>query len=189
MNTILIPALLLAAGVLSACSASAQRRLYGRVFDVPKANDIADSDGSFFLSTLDPNDGFSFYLNPDTSLAERNLVAVSSKKRMCARASGTEARINSTVCANRLLSWRDKPLRKVSDGVFWTYDLPVDVGQKPPPSLASCFAMAGGSRRGLCTANLPYGDLVLTIHFRDNQIGSLQALYDESAARLRSWER
>ncbi|CAD7342428.1 hypothetical protein SPHS6_04035 [Sphingobium sp. S6] len=49
--------------------------------------------------------------------------------------------------------------------------------------------MGGGSRPGLCTANLPYDNLVLTIHFRDNQVGSLQALYDQSVASLRKWER
>ena len=45
------------------------------------------------------------------------------------------------------------------------------------------------SQAGLCTASLPYGDLVLTIHFRDNQIASLQDLYDQSAASLWKWER
>src|SRR3546814_14465452 len=77
-------------------------------------------------------------------------------------------------------SWSGRTLRKVSDGVFWTYQLPAEAGQKRPPSLASCSAMGGGSRPGLCTANLPYDNLVLTIHFRDNQVGSLQALYDQS---------
>ena len=180
---------LLIASLLSACSASAERRLEGRVFDVPKANDISNTDAPFFLPALDPGDGFSFYLNPEASLPERNLVGVASKKRMCARAAGTEARVNLTVCATRPLSWHGRPLHKVSDGVFWTYDLPAKDGQKSPPSLASCSAMGGGSRPGLCTANLPYGDLVLTIHFRDNQVGSLQALYDQSTASLRRWER
>ena len=182
-------ALLLIATLLSACSSSSERRLDGRVFDVPKANDISDSDTPFFLPTPDPSDGFSFYLNPEASLPERNLVGVASKKRMCARAAGTEARVNSSVCANRPLSWRGRPLRKVSDGLFWTYQLPAETGHKPPPSLASCFAMAEASRPGLCTASLPYGDLVLTIHFRDNQVDSLQALYDQSTASLRRWER
>lgn len=181
-------AFLLIAGLLSACSASAQRTLDGRVFDIPKANDIADGDAPFFLPALDPSDGFSFYLNPGASLPERNLVGVASKKRMCARAAGTEARVNWTICAARPPSWRNRQLRKVSDGVFWTYDLPAEAGQKPP-SLADCSAMTGGSRPGLCTAVLPYGDPVLTIHFRDNQIGSLAALYDQSTASLRSWER
>src|SRR3546814_17177523 len=76
-----------------------------------------------------------------------------------------------------------------SDGVFWTYQFPAEAGQKRPPSLASCSAMGGGSRPGLCTANLPYDNLVLPIHFRDNQVGSLQALYDQSVASLRKWAR
>ena len=97
--------------------------------------------------------------------------------------------VNSTVCASRPLSWRGQPLRKVSDGVFWTYNLPAEKGEKSPRSLASCSAMGGGTRPGLCTANLPYGDLVLTIHFSDNQIGLLEALYNQSSKSLQAWER
>lgn len=189
MGRLLTAVSLLIASLLGACSASAERRLEGRVFDIPKANDISDSDAPFFLPALDPSDGFSFCLNPEASLPERNLVVVASKKRMCARAAGTEARVNFTVCATRPLSWRGRPLHKVSDGVFWTYDLPPETGQKSPPSLASCSAMGGGSRPGLCTANLPYGELVLTVHFRDNQVASLQALYDQSIGSLGRWER
>jgi hypothetical protein len=189
MEMRLIPALLVTASLFGGCSASAQRTLEGRVFDVPRANDISDSDAPFFLPALDPSDGFSFYLNPQATLPERNLVGVASKKRMCARAAGTGALVNSTVCASDPLSWRGRPLRKVGDGVFWTYELPAENGEKSPPALASCSAMGGGSRPGLCTANLPYDNLVLTIHFRDNQVGSLQALYDQSATSLRTWER
>lgn len=180
---------LLIASSLGACSESGVRKLEGHLFDIPKPNDIPDSDAPFFLPALDSRDGFSFYLNPEASLPERNLIGVASKERMCARAAGTQARINSTVCAVRPPSWRGRPLHKVSNGVFWTYDLPAEAGQKSPPSLASCSVMSGGSRPGLCTASLPYGDLFLTIHFRDNQVGSLQALYDQSAANLRKWER
>lgn len=180
---------LLVTSLLGACSTSAERRLEGRVFDIPKANDISDNDVPFFLPALNPNDGFSFYLNPKATLPQRNLVHVASRQRLCARAAGTEALVNSTVCATRPISWRDRPLRKVSDGAFWIYDLPAEAGQKSPPSLVSCSAMGGGSRPGLCMASLPYDDLVVTVHFRDNQIGSLQALYDQSIARLRTWER
>lgn len=174
---------------LTACSASAERRLEDHVFHIPKANDISDSDAPFFLPALDPNDGFSFYLNPKASLPERNLVGVASKNRMCARAAGTAAQINSTVCTIRPLSWRDRSFRRVGDDVFWTYDLPAEIGRKSPAPLASCFAMSGGTRSGLCTASLPYGDLVLTVHFRDSQIGSLHALYDQATASLRKWQR
>lgn len=174
--------------LLGACSASVERRLEGRVFEVPTVNDISDTDTPFFLPASDAKDGFSFYLNPEAGLPERNLVAVASKKRMCARAAGTEARVNLTVCAAGPPSWRSRPLRKVSDGVFWTYDLPAEAGQRAP-SLAGCSAMDDGARPGLCTAVMPYGDLVLTIHFRDNQVGSLGAMYDQSTASLRRWER
>lgn len=183
-----IVAVTLLAELLLACSASAARKLEGHTFDVPKRNDIADSDAPFFLPALDARDGFSFYLNPDARLPDQILVGVASKERMCARVAGTEARINSTVCAARPPSWRGRPLTKVSDGVFWTYDLPAEVGQQSPASLVSCSAMAG-SRPGLCTAPLPYGDLILTIHFSDSQLALLATLYGQSVANLRRWER
>src|SRR3546814_965161 len=82
MNRHLTAASLSIVSLLSACSASAERRLEGRVFDIPRANDISDNDKPFFLPALDPSDGFSFYLNPSASLPERNLVGVASKKRM-----------------------------------------------------------------------------------------------------------
>ena len=163
------------------------RELEGHTFDVPK-HYISDRDAPFFLPALDARDGFSFYLNPDAKLPDRNLIGVASKERTCARAAGTEARINSTVCATRPPSWRGRPLRKVSDGIFWTYNLPAEAGQKSPASLASCFA-TDGTRPGLCTAALLYGDLVLTIHLRDNQMSALAPLYDQSVANLRRWER
>lgn len=184
-----IAASLLISGSLCACSASTVRKLEGHVFDIPKHNDVSDADSPFFLPTLDPRDGFSFYLNPGANLPDQILIGVASKERMCARAAGADARINLTVCAARPPSWRSLPLRKVSDGVFWTYDLPVQENQKSSASLVSCFAMAEDSQPGLCTASLPYGDLVLTIHFRDNQVDSLEDLYDQADASLRRWER
>lgn len=97
MNRRLFAASLSIVGLLSGCSASAERQLEGRVFDIPKANDISENEGLFFLPVRDPRDGFSLYLNPGSILPELNLVGVASKKRMCARAAGTETRINSTV--------------------------------------------------------------------------------------------
>jgi len=182
-------AALFIAGLLGACPASAQRKLDRHVFDVPAAHDIPDSGAPFFLPALDARDGFSFTLNPEASLAERNLIAVASKVRICARAGGTGARINATICAAPPPSWRGRALRKISDGVFWTYDLPAEEGRKSSASLASCSAVVEGSGSGLCNASLLYGDLVLTIHFRDDRIASLETLYDRATAFLRRWER
>lgn len=179
---------LLIAGLLGACPASAQRKLDGHVFDIPKRNDIPDRDAPSFLPAPDPGDGFSFYLNPEASLTARNLVGVANKARICARAAGTAAQINATVCAARPPSWRGRPLRKVSDGASWTYDLAAE-RPKSHASLASCSAVAEGSQPGLCAASFLYGDLVLTIHFRDDQIASLETLYDQSVANLRRWKR
>lgn len=176
-------------GLLCSCSTNVTRKLDGRVFDVPKRYDRADSDKPFFLPMLNPDDGFAFTLNPQAALHDQNLISVASKKRICARAAGTKAQVNYTICTTALLSWQGLPLRKVTDGVFWTYDLPATPDHASPRSLANCFAMDEHSGTGLCTASLPYGNLVLTVHLRDNQVSSLQALYDQSVSHLRDWER
>lgn len=175
--------------LLCGCSPNVTRKLDGRIFYVPKSYDGADSDKPFFLPTLNPDDGFSFTLNPQVALLDQNLITVASKKRICARAAGTKAQVNSTICATPPLSWQGLPLRKMTDGVFWTYDLPAAPEYASPRSLVSCFAMDERSEAGLCTASLPYGKLVLTVHLRDNQVGSLRSLYDQSVLHLREWER
>src|SRR3546814_20795917 len=101
MNRHLTAASLSIVSLLSACSASAERRLEGRVFDIPRANDISDTDKPFFLPALDPSDGFSFYLNPSARLPEPNSVGVASKQRMCSRPPGKEAHFNTNVSPTR----------------------------------------------------------------------------------------
>src|SRR3546814_9263917 len=82
MNRHLTAASLSIVSLLSACSASAERRLEGRVFDIPRANDISDNDKPFFLPALDPSDGFSFYLNPSASRSEEHTSELQSLLRI-----------------------------------------------------------------------------------------------------------
>nr|WP_218821380.1 hypothetical protein [Sphingomonas laterariae] len=51
MNSHSIAASLLITGLLGACSSSVERQLEGHVFDIPKVNDIADSDTPFFFTS------------------------------------------------------------------------------------------------------------------------------------------
>ncbi|MFC0206446.1 hypothetical protein [Novosphingobium soli] len=189
MDKRFVPGWLIITALFSACSASTERKLGEHVFDIPKANDIAERDRPFFLPPSNPRDGFSFILNPAGSLPNQNLIAVASKEQMCARAEGTQARINATICAVPVISWRGIPLRKVSDGGLWTYNLPTEAHGRPMAALVSCFAMADGDGQGLCTAPLPHDDLVITIHLRDDQIASLASLYDQAVTKLQHWER
>src|SRR3546814_15987665 len=101
MNRHLTAASLSIVSLLSACSASAERRLEGRVFDIPRANDISDNDKPFFLQALDPSDGFSFSPTPSASLPTRNLVGVACQDRLCAREEVPEALVDSNVGAGR----------------------------------------------------------------------------------------
>ncbi|WP_157084820.1 hypothetical protein [Sphingomonas pituitosa] len=163
------------------------RKLNGHVFAVPTANDIADSSTPFFLPLPGPGDGFSFYLNPEASLPARVLIGVESKRVICSRAAGSEALVNGTVCAATMPTWRGVELQKVRDGVFWRYELP-PTGSNVSPTPVNCSALADRGD-GLCTAVLPYNDLVLSIHLRDSQMRSLEALYDDAVSKLKSWER
>lgn len=79
-------------------------------------------------------------------------------------------------------------MRKNSDGVSWRYELPSATGNVAAAPV-SCFALADKSGDGLCTAWLPYKDLILSIHLRDSRMRSLEALYDDAVSKLESWER
>ena len=79
-------------------------------------------------------------------------------------------------------------MRKVSDGVFWRYELPSAAGNAAAAPV-NCSAFADGSGEGFCTAVLPYEDMVLSIHMRDSQMSRLEALYDDAVSKLKSWER
>lgn len=181
-----------AAVLLAACSTKTKRRLGQHIFEVPEAYNVADDDAPFFLPALDPSDGFSFYLNPAAALPDRVLVGVASKDRMCARAAGTEARINSTVCASRPLAWRRKPLRKFSDSAFWTYDLPLEASRKQRTSrasLASCYAMAESAQPGLCMANLRSRADHSFARQRDEPVGRTLRTICEQVARVGTLRR
>lgn len=180
--------LILLASALAACDGSSVRTVGAHRYVVPRTHAISDSDTPFFLPLPDPGDGFSFYLNPEADQPKRNLIRVSERTGMCARAAGTQARINKTVCATAEPVWRGRALNKVSNGVLWTYRLPPDRSGIGAP-LIGCWSMIEGSHPGLCTANLGLNDLVLTVHLRDDQIVDLARIYDESVSKLESWKR
>lgn len=79
-------------------------------------------------------------------------------------------------------------MRKNSDGVFWRYELPSASGNDAAAPV-NCSAFADKSGEGFCTAVLPYKDLVLSIHLRDSQMPTLEALYNQAVSKLESWER
>jgi len=152
-------------------------------FAVPEDYRIPESDRPFFLAPSD-DDGFTFILNPTTALAQQVLVGVDTKANICRRAAGTEAYVNSTVCAASPLQWRGRELRRSGDAVFWNYAL---VGPEQVV-LINCSQVSGPAK-GLCMASLPFGDLVLTVHIDDTEVGRLAADYDAATALLRKWQR
>ncbi|WP_133243788.1 hypothetical protein [Sphingomonas pokkalii] len=167
---------------------SGTRKLNGHVFAVPAANDIPDSSTPFFLPLPGPGDGFSFCLNPEADLRAQILIGVESKKQICSRAAGSEALVNHTVCAPTMPPWRGVAMRKNRDGVLWRYELPSASGNVAAAPV-SCFALADNSGDGLCTARLPYKDLILSIHLRDSRMSALEASYADAVSKLESWER
>ena len=177
---------LIAMVVCSACFACKQGRAEqaGRHrFAVPEDYRVSESDRPFFLPRSD-NDGFSFILNPAAALAQQILVGVDTKANICRRAAGTKADVNSTVCAASPLQWRGRELRRSGDTVFWNYAL-----SEPGQAVLVNCSQVSGPAKGLCMASLPFGDLVLTLHIDDADVGRLAADYDAATALLRVWER
>jgi hypothetical protein len=157
-------------------------------FTVPPPHAIPDSARPFFLPPSD--EGLSFVINPEAELPNQVVVGVGSRDAVCARAAGTNAYINSTVCDPLPFSWRGIPLRKSGDETFWNYLLPAtggSAGSKQQQVLVSCYKLDAGGKRGLCTANLPFRDLVLTLHIKDSEIPNLAQYFDRATSLLRRW--
>src|SRR6185312_16092994 len=136
----------------------ASERSAGRLFDVPRANLIPDSARPFFLPPS--RDGFIFKLNPEAALPEQVIIGVESKADVCARAAGSHARANTTICNDHQVKWR-APLQRSGDDTIWSYT----AGEAGKTSvIVGCFKATNG---GLCTSALPWRDQVLNISFRD----------------------
>jgi hypothetical protein len=152
-------------------------------FAVPERNRVSESDRPFFLPRSEDN-GFTFVLNPTTSLRHQILVGVDTKANICRRAAGTRTYVNSTVYSATPLRWRGEELRRSGDKVFWAYTL-----ARPDQAVLINCSQVSEPANGLCMASLPFGDLVLTLHIDDREVGRLAADYDTATALLRSWKR
>jgi hypothetical protein len=177
--------------VTSACSSTTTREAGEHTFDVPRANVGSDWDWPFFLPRPASRDGFSFTLNPAAPRPDQVLVGVAVTADQCARTASTTADINSTVCTGTAFKWRDRPLVRIGDKVFWQYTFAPNVSK--PISVKStvvrCFRLESSIKKGLCTAVLSDGDLTLTLHITDNLVPEMQTLYDRASADLASWLR
>lgn len=167
----------------SACTGTRANVAGSHRFAVPERNRIPESDRPFFLPPSE-DDGFAFVLNPAAAPPNQIVVRVDTKANICRAAAGTKAYVNATVCSATPLRWRGQELRRSGDKVFWTYTLP----RGDQATLISCFQVSGAAN-GLCTASVPFGDLVLILHIDHTDVGRLAADYDTATALLRSWER
>jgi len=165
----------------SAHGARALEQSAGHHYDVPRAYLIPDSTRPFFLPPS--RGGFAFNLNPEAALPDQVIVGVESKATVCARARGSPADVNVTVCGQAKASWRGRPLKRKGDEIFWIY---ADDALDRATVIVRCFAATGG---GLCMTTIPWGENVLSIHLRDADVGSLPRLVDQSTKLLARWER
>jgi len=149
-------------------------------FEVPQSH----------LVSADPrNQGFLVQLEPEAALPDRINVAVESRERVCARAAGTSAGINSTICARRPVRWRGEAIERSGGQQTWKYVLrsaAENDGAETSIDLVRCF---GNENGGLCLAVLPERDLVLSLWINDAEVRNLEQLFDRAVALLRSWER
>ncbi|MEO1967746.1 MAG: hypothetical protein ABGW87_03400 [Sphingomonadaceae bacterium] len=167
---------------LSGC-ANAQQDVASHHFEVPKANLIAESDYPFFLPKSG-DDGFIFILNPTAELRRQSSVLVQSRDKACARANG-RGYVSQTICGSRDVEWRGQHWLKTGDDTFWTYSPSKSSGPAP---FVSCFKMEVDGHSGLCYGTFAFGDLVLTISLNDDELPSLEGIYDRATKMLQSWE-
>lgn len=182
-----LAAFLLTAGatVLALCGcANEQQRVAGHYYEVPDANLIPLNAYPFFLPKSEI-EGFIFVLNPDAELRQQRSALVQDRERLCARANG-HGYVSQTICGSQSIEWKDRGWRKTGDETFWTYSPDTTPAADAP--FVTCHKMEIDGHPGLCAASLPLGDLVLTISLNDDELPTLEAIYQRAATMLLSWE-
>ena len=159
----------------------------GKQFDIPQKNLVAKSSYPFFLVGWPDQDGFIFILNPDDILQRQISVLVSNWVDVCANARGSTAFVNSSVCSKTATDWRKKPLKRAGDETFWTYGV-VDPKTNERAIFVSCHKMEVKGHSGLCTATLPFENLVYSIGLSDSDVPNLSRFFDEATILLTKWK-
>ena len=177
-----LTALMLFAAIPTACEGT--QKVGSHRFYVPSDNLISKGSYPFFLPQSDEEE-FIFILNPLEPFTEQHSVLVQELANICERAKGSDAYVNSTICAPTAVAWSDQKWVRVGDDTFWQYR------PKNAPNSAyfvSCHKMEIPGQSGLCHATLPFGDLALDIGFDDDELPTLGQLYLEAGSKLKAWE-
>ena len=170
--------------ILVGCSDA--QRVGKHEFLVDDANLVPKSSYPFFLPRSE-DDGFIFILNPDAARTEQRSVLVEERDKICDRAKGAKAFVNSTICARQKVEWLGRRWVRSGDDTFWTYS-PETPSSSPAPFI-SCFKMEIRGHPGLCHATVAAGDLVLTIGLNDDEVPALENTYRQTVSALKRWER
>ncbi len=110
---------------------------------------------------------------------------VEDREKMCKRANGG-GYVSQTICGSQSVDWRGQGWRKTGDDIFWNYS-PDTLSDADAP-FVTCHKMEIEGHSGLCTATLPFGNLVLSISLDDDELPYLDATYERAVSMLRSWE-
>lgn len=154
-------------------------------FRVPPEHLVPESTYPFFLPPPS-EDGFIFLLNPTAARTEQHSVLVQKREIICARARGSKARVNSTICAPEQVEWRGHRWLRNGNETHWTYSPEMPSGSPAP--FVSCFKITIPDHPGLCGAILPADDLALTISLNADELPALEGTYERAVSALRAWE-
>lgn len=168
----------------SACTAPASYTVAGHAFEVPARHDVSADEQIPFRPARPATDSFAFVLDPDMAVDDQVMIEVAARDRRCAGAFREDTSIGPIACASRPPPWRGLRRERRGDASFWRYDL---AGGDGP--VATCFAPGERGEAPLCTAALPYGELVLTFHLAEERVAGLEAHYDAATALLAAWRR
>jgi hypothetical protein len=182
-------ALLLSAAGCSLDGNSVEHRVGDHMFLVPKENSL---ETRIFWLPDDDRDGFAFILDPKSKIAEQISVTVEDSRDIC------DPRLNlggvvADAC-HRLkhgverTKTADIKLEAGPYAVWWAYRRKADTFDGSV-QFAACSGEPANKKRALCFTVENYDDLILTISFKDKDVGSVDSILNNTRILLNKWEK
>lgn len=166
----------------------------GHVFHVPEKHLV---EGTIPWLPASQSESLKFVINPDARQEEQMLVTIEATDKTCHPKTPPAYNQLSIACAaaskrNDLPQSADYAVERVNrdgDPTQWYYRLKGQDGEGQEIIVASCYAMSGDGKSGLCTALHNYGDLVYSVGLRSDDVERLPAIRKAVNDLLKSWEK
>lgn len=164
----------------------------GHVFHVPQKYLV---EGTIPWLPSGQSDGLKFIINPDARREEQMLVTIEATDGTCHPKTPPASNQLASACAaasegSALLQTADYAVERVNrdgDPTQWYYRLK---GQEEGHEVivASCYALSGDGKSGLCTSLNNYDDLVYSVGLRSDDVERLPTIRKTVSDLLKSWE-